>query len=207
MQVMLQSVLSTICRADVGDKGTLPPTGSTAVGETFETARDHSGRRIGRSSGMGSSEEWWDILCQTSDDKGQHNDKGDDEGTPYTVHEQGRRHGSRTRHQELVPRKIDSVQDINRNVSGAEKNTTETEILSNRTIPSETRREKKTMNMKQPETKKPREIGVGDSVWLSNPTYKSTRVATETIMTLGGTALFTIVKFHHSMYVSIFTLY
>ena len=88
MQSMLQSVLSTICRTDIGGKETVPPTGSTAVGETSEPARDLSNRGTRRSSGLGSSEEWWDILCQTSEDEGRQIDKGEENGIPNNLHEQ-----------------------------------------------------------------------------------------------------------------------
>ena len=76
LQSMLQSVLSNLGQSNAVENVSLPRTGSTAVGDTSGTAQNQQcGHMVDNSRGHASSEQWWDDLCENSDEEQPKNER------------------------------------------------------------------------------------------------------------------------------------
>lgn len=69
IQSMLQSFISSFPNADGRETAKLPQTGSTNPDESTFKVLNPPTTVVGNSSGIGSSERWWDRLCRTSDEE------------------------------------------------------------------------------------------------------------------------------------------
>lgn len=69
LQNMLQTMLSSLSCTDVARDKNLIRTGTPILGETSGNGTDVDFHKEGESGGLGSNEQWWDVLCRTSDDK------------------------------------------------------------------------------------------------------------------------------------------
>ena len=73
LQSMLQSVLINMSRSNAGETCALPRTSNTAIGGTSGNVQVPCDHGVLNPSGIGSSKNWWDNLCKTSDDEAELN--------------------------------------------------------------------------------------------------------------------------------------
>lgn len=88
LQSMLQTMLSSLSCTDVARDKNLIRTGTPILGETSGNGTDVDFHKEGESGGLGSSEQWWNVLCRTSDDKAY----GDDGSVKRAVTNPGMEH-------------------------------------------------------------------------------------------------------------------
>lgn len=73
IQTMLQSFITNFSSSDATEAAKLPRTNSTKPGDSMSGDLNPPATTVGNSSGIGSSERWWDRLCKTSEEE----DEGD----------------------------------------------------------------------------------------------------------------------------------
>ena len=68
LQSMLKSFMSSMSGTNAGEEVSFPRTGSTKMGDMANSGQKRCSPPPGTTSGIGSSERWWDNLCKSSDE-------------------------------------------------------------------------------------------------------------------------------------------